>query len=104
MHLVGVDRFTYEVVTVLLRTTTGSRRYSILTIYVNGASRSSGGTAVSQRPCACEYHDSAQDDCIQHAVEQHAPLVLRRHSEVPEDHQPDENVVDGERFIDHVAR
>ena len=50
-----------------------------------------------------ENHEGAQDDGAEHAVEQDAVLVLRRHFEVAEDHEEDEEIVYRQRFFQNVA-
>lgn len=49
-------------------------------------------------------HDRAQHDDAENAPEQHAVLILPRHSEEAEDQRYDEHIVDGEAFLDHEAR
>ena len=47
---------------------------------------------------------TAHHERAENPVEQHAVLADRRHREVLEDHDHHEEVVDAERFLDHVAR
>ena len=55
-----------------------------------------------QRRSDCD-QDDARDQRPDDAPEQHAVLILNRHSERREDHQEDENIVDAERLLDEVA-
>ena len=55
------------------------------------------------QPAAHQDHHGAQHDRTDDAVHQHPLLVGRRHREVGEDHQEDEDVVDRERLLDQVA-
>ena len=50
------------------------------------------------QPASGEDHDGTQDDCPQHAVNQHATLQGSRHGKVAEQHQPDEDVINRQRF------
>jgi len=45
----------------------------------------------------------AKDQRAQDSVEEHTVLVSRRNGEVREHRDEDEDVVDGERFLDDVA-
>ncbi len=47
------------------------------------------------QPAAREDHDGAQHDSAQHAVNQHTALQIGRHAKVAEQHQPDEDVING---------
>ena len=52
---------------------------------------------------ACCDEDRPEDQGTDHAVEEHAVLVLPGHREVAEDHGPDEDVVDRQGLLDDVA-
>ena len=52
---------------------------------------------------ADEDQDAAQHDRAQHAQDQHPLLRLRRHREIGEQHQEDEDVVDRQGLFDQVA-
>ena len=52
---------------------------------------------------ADEDQDRAQNDRAKHAVHQHALLRGRRHAEVGEQHQEDEDVVHRQRFFHQIA-
>jgi len=49
-------------------------------------------------------HRAAHHDHAEDAPEKHAVLVLPGHREVPEDHRDGEDVVEGQRPLDHEAR
>ena len=58
---------------------------------------------LGNQPAASEDHDGTQDNCAQHAVHQHATLQSRRHGEVAEQHQPDEDVINRQGFFNQIA-
>ena len=58
---------------------------------------------LGDQPDAGEDHHRAHDDGAEHAEHQYALLQLERNGEEAEQHQPDEDVVDGQRFLDQVA-
>jgi hypothetical protein len=58
--------------------------------------------AFDERGAECD-HRHAHDERAHHAPEEYPVLVLRRHLEVAEDEQEDEEVIDRERQLDDVA-
>jgi hypothetical protein len=56
-----------------------------------------------QQPGTHQDHDGAQHDGAQDADHQHPLLERRRHREVGEDQQEDEDVVDRQALLDQVA-
>jgi hypothetical protein len=68
-----------------------------------GAEQVEHPAELAYHPRAGHDHHGAHDDGAQHAVDQHAALVLDRHLEGAEDQQEDEDVVDGQGFLDQVA-
>lgn len=58
---------------------------------------------LADQPCASKHRHSTHDDGTEYAVQQHTALIFRPQGKVAENHQPDKDVVDGERLLDHVA-
>jgi hypothetical protein len=58
---------------------------------------------VGEQRGAGEDEDRAHAERAEHAPEEHTVLVCGRHREVREDRVEDEQVVDRERLLDHVA-
>src|SRR5690606_32809509 len=58
---------------------------------------------LADQAAAEKHHAGTHGDGADNAIDQHSPLQLRRHRKETEDHQPDEDIVDGERFFDQVA-
>ena len=52
---------------------------------------------------ADEDHDGAQDDGAEYAIEQDAVLEFGFDFEIAENHQENEDVVDGKGFFEHIA-
>ncbi len=55
------------------------------------------------QPATGEDHDRTQHDRAQNAVHQHSTLQRGGHREVAEQHQPDEDVIYRQRFLDQIA-
>ena len=68
-----------------------------------GAKQVQHPAELAYHPCAGHDHHGTHDDRAQHAINQHAALVLDRHLEGAEDQQEDEHVIDRQRFLDQVA-
>ncbi len=58
---------------------------------------------LSNQPAAGEDHDGTQDNGTQHAIHQYAALQSRRHGEIAKQHQPDEDVINRQRFFNQIA-
>ena len=53
--------------------------------------------------CADEDHNGAQDDGAEYAIEQDAVLEFGFDFEVAENHQENEDVIDGKGFFEYIA-
>ncbi|MOA03279.1 hypothetical protein D3C78_1227760 [compost metagenome] len=58
---------------------------------------------LGHQPAAGENHDSTQHDRAQYAKDQHPTLQVGRNGKVAEQHQPDEDVIDRQRFFDQIT-
>ncbi len=54
-------------------------------------------------PATREHHTGTHHDGTQYSIKQHPALQLGRNGKVTEQHQPDEDVVHCQRFLDEVA-
>ena len=55
------------------------------------------------QPAAGEDHNGTQNDRAQYAIHQHPALQSRRYGEIAEQHQPDEDVIDRQRFFNQIT-
>ena len=58
---------------------------------------------LGNQPAAGEDHDGTQNNRAQHAIHQYPALQSRRYGEIAEQHQPDEDVIDRQRFLNQIT-